>query len=61
SAEGSHYLVSNTKVTDFRCILVQRATSPVEEIKLTQEEADALQIKTEEAVRVVELSPNTSR
>ena len=61
SEEGSHYLVSNTKVTDFRCILVKRNTSPVEEIKLTQEEADALQIKAEEAVRVVELSPNTSR
>lgn len=59
--ESSFYLVSNTKVTNFRCILVQRATAPVEEITLTQEEADTLHIKAEETVRVVELSPNTSR
>jgi arginine N-succinyltransferase len=55
--EGSYYLVSNAKVTDFRCILVQRSIPPGSAMTLTQEEADSLCIITKEPVRVVELSP----
>jgi len=57
--EGNYYLASNTKVKDFRCILIQRPQSPASEITLTQEEADALCIANQEPVRIVELSPNS--
>jgi arginine N-succinyltransferase len=55
--EGSYYLVSNAKVADFRCILIQRSIPPGSAMTLTQEEADILCIITKEPVRVVELSP----
>jgi arginine N-succinyltransferase len=55
--EGSYYLVSNAKVADFRCILIQRSIPPGSAMTLTQEEADSLCIITKEPVRVVELSP----
>ncbi|MCB5161459.1 arginine N-succinyltransferase [Marinomonas algarum] len=55
--EGRHYLVSNTKVADFRCILIQRSAPIGSHITLTQEEAECLHIIHKEPVRVVELSP----
>lgn len=54
---GTHYLVSNTKVGGFRCLLIQRATPPGSAITLTQEEAEHLNITNKEPVRIVELSP----
>ena len=59
--EGAQYLVSNAKLDDFRCILIQRATPPGSGLVLSQEEADALLVKHKEPLRVVELSPFTSR
>ncbi|RDL44121.1 arginine N-succinyltransferase [Marinomonas piezotolerans] len=59
--EGTQYLVSNAKLSDYRCILIQRSTPPGSGLILTQEEADALLVKHKEPLRVVELSPYTSR
>jgi len=61
TGEGNYYLVSNTKVTDFRCILIQRPIPPNSAMALTQEEADTLCIKNKEPVRVVELSPHSGQ
>jgi arginine N-succinyltransferase len=55
--EGNYYLVSNAKVKDFRCILIQRSIPPGSAMTLTQEEADSLCITNKEPVRIVELSP----
>lgn len=57
--EGNHYLVSNTKVADFRCILIQRPTPIGSVMSLTQEEADCLCVSHKEPLRIVELSPHT--
>lgn len=61
AGEGVHYLVSNTKVKDYRCILIQRSTPPGSTMTLTQEEATHLAITNKEPVCVVELSPHSSR
>lgn len=54
--EGAHFMVSNTKLADFRCILIQRMDTPGSSITLTKEEADHLCIKHKDTVRIVELS-----
>ncbi|WP_067217044.1 arginine N-succinyltransferase [Marinomonas gallaica] len=59
SGEGLHYLVSNAKLDNFRCILIQRATPPGSGLVLSQEEADALLISHKEPIRLVELLPHT--
>ncbi|MBJ7538982.1 arginine N-succinyltransferase [Marinomonas transparens] len=59
--EGSYYLVSNTKLMDFRCILIQRAIPPSSAMTLTQEEAEHLCIINKEPIRIVELSPYAGR
>ena len=56
--QGNYYMVANTKVKDFRCILIQRPTAPNSAIVLSQAEADALCIDNKDPVRIVELSPN---
>ncbi len=56
--QGHYYLVSNAKVTNFRCILIQRSIQPGSAMTLTQEEADNLCVTNKEPVRIVELSPN---
>lgn len=61
AGEGNYYLISNTKVTDFRCILIQRSVPFGNAMTLTQEEADTLCIRAKEPVRVVELSPYSGR
>ena len=50
------FLVANTKISDFRCILIQRQVSRKGPIQLTQEEADALCLTSQDQVRIVELS-----
>lgn len=59
SGEGLHYLVSNAKLDNFRCILIQRATPPGSGLVLSQEEANALLISHKEPIRLVELLPHT--
>lgn len=54
--EATVYLVANTKVKAFRCLLVQRSVSRKGPIQLTQQEADALCLTHEDQVRIVELS-----
>ncbi|MFT2111245.1 arginine N-succinyltransferase [Marinomonas sp. 2405UD68-3] len=54
--EGDFYMVSNSKLTDFRCILIQRTSPPGSSITLTQEEASNLCIDNKDTVRLVELS-----
>lgn len=61
AGEGLHYLVSNAKVKDFRCIMIQRLTPPGSAMVLTPEEAGHLGIEEKEPVRIVELSPYASR
>lgn len=56
--QGNYYLVANTKVKDFRCILIQRPTAPNSAIVLSEEEAKNLCIDAKDPVRIVELSPN---
>ncbi len=56
--QGNYYIVANTKVKDFRCILIQRPTAPNSAIVLSQDEADTLCIVNKDPVRIVELSPN---
>ena len=55
--EGAYYLVANSRLAEFRCILIQRTTPPGSGLVLTQTEADALHIKHKDPVRIVELSP----
>ncbi|SBS25666.1 Arginine N-succinyltransferase [Marinomonas aquimarina] len=57
--DGLHYLVSNAKLEDFRCILIQRSSPPGSGLVLSQEEADALLVHHKEPVRIVELLPHT--
>ncbi|WP_191602279.1 arginine N-succinyltransferase [Marinomonas algicola] len=54
--EGTYFMVSNTKLANFRCILIQRIDTPGSSITLNQEEADNLCIKHKDTVRIVELS-----
>jgi arginine N-succinyltransferase len=57
--DGIHYLVSNAKLEDFRCILIKRASPPGSGLVLSQEEANALLVSHKEPVRIVELLPHT--
>ncbi|TDO97999.1 arginine N-succinyltransferase [Marinomonas balearica] len=59
--EGTHYLVSNAKLEDFRCILIQRATPPGSGLVLSDEEAKHLKVDYKDPVRIVELSPHARR
>ncbi|MCZ2721429.1 arginine N-succinyltransferase [Marinomonas sp. 15G1-11] len=54
--DGEYYMVSNTKLAEFRCILIQRTSAPGSSIMLSQEEADHLCINNKDTVRIVELS-----
>lgn len=54
--EGAYYLVSNSKLADFRCILIQRNRTPGSTLTLSEEEAKHLCVNNKEAVRIVELS-----
>lgn len=56
---GAHYLVSNTELGNFRCLLIQRPKPPGSGLVLSQSEADALQVEHKDPVRIVELSPYT--
>ncbi|TPE48222.1 arginine N-succinyltransferase [Maribrevibacterium harenarium] len=58
---GTTYLVANSKVQDFRCIMIQRSTPPGSSLVLSDEEAKALNIQNREPVRIVELSPYSNR
>lgn len=55
---GTYYLVANVNLADYRCILIQRPTSPHGGIVLTEEEAKHLLVEPKDPVRVVELSPH---
>ena len=55
--EGTYFIVSNAKLAEFRCILIQRSTPPGSTVTLSKEEADHLCIVNKEPVRIVELSP----
>lgn len=59
AGQGIHYLVSNAKLDNFRCILIQRSTPLGCSLVLTQDEADALMVTQKEPVRMVELLPHT--
>ncbi len=54
--EGEFYVVSNLKLKDFRCILIQRTNVPGSSITLTEEEARGLCVENNDTVRLVELS-----
>ncbi|WCN14650.1 arginine N-succinyltransferase [Marinomonas mediterranea] len=61
SAEGTHYLISNAKLEDFRCILIQRSTPPSSSLVLSDEEAKQLKVDYKDPIRIVELSPHARR
>lgn len=56
---GQFYLVSNAKLNDFRCILIQRAKSISNSFSLSQAEADQLKVTHKDPIRLVELSPQS--
>lgn len=56
SSSDKYYLVSNTSLANFRCILLQRQKRPKKEVQLTDEEAKALKVTEGDQVRVVSLS-----
>ncbi|ODC02816.1 arginine N-succinyltransferase [Terasakiispira papahanaumokuakeensis] len=57
--DGHHYLVSNAKLDNFRCILIKRTTPPITGLTLSQTEAEALDVNQKEPIRVVELLPKS--
>ncbi|TBR42844.1 arginine N-succinyltransferase [Marinomonas agarivorans] len=60
-AKNDFYLVANTQLTHFRCVLVQRKKRPKKTLRLTEAEAANLNVTQAESVRVVALSPKTRR
>lgn len=58
---GTYYLVSNAKLADFRCILIQRQGPLGSGLVINQEEADALLVTHKDPIRIVELSPYSGR
>ncbi|MBB5189339.1 arginine N-succinyltransferase [Silvimonas terrae] len=56
TGEGAKWLVSNTSLADFRVVLLPRAPQD-DQLRLTPDEAAALNIKAGEPVRVLPLYP----
>lgn len=61
NTKANYYLVANTRLTEFRCLLIERHQQPKKELQLTETEAKHLRVTEQDQVRVVALTPSTAK